>query len=89
MIKIEHSKLFWTTLVGKDWGKCKITKIGHSKSFWTTLVGKGGKKCKMSKIEHSNLFWTNLVGKVQNNQNWTFQIILNLFGRKRLEKSAK
>ena len=29
MTKIEHSKSFWTTLIGKHWEKCKMTKIGH------------------------------------------------------------
>ena len=63
MIKIRHSKSFWTTLVGKDWKMCEMTKIEHSKSFLTTLMGKDWKKCEMTKIEHSKLFWTTLVGK--------------------------
>ena len=37
MAKIGHSKLFWTTLVGKYW---KTAKIGHSESIQTTSVGK-------------------------------------------------
>ena len=55
-IKIGHSQSFWTTLVGKDWKKCKIIKIEHSKSFWTTLVGKDWEKCAITKIEHSKSF---------------------------------
>ena len=52
---IDHSKLFWTTLVGKDWKKCEMTKIRHSKSIWTTLVGKDWEKCKMAKVRHSEI----------------------------------
>ena len=44
MIKIEHSKSFWTTLVGKDGEKFEMIKIEHSKSFWTILVGKDEEK---------------------------------------------
>ena len=53
IIKIEHSKLFWTTLVGKDWEKCEMTKIGCSESFWNTLVEKDWIKCEIIKIGHS------------------------------------
>ena len=34
-IKIGHSQSFWTTLVGKDWEKCEMTKLGHYESFLT------------------------------------------------------
>ena len=30
-IKIGHSESFWTTLVGKDWKMCRMTKIECSK----------------------------------------------------------
>ena len=71
--------------------QCEMIKIGHSKSFWTTLVGKDGKKCRITKIEHVlNHIHTTLVGKrsekVQNEQNCAFQIILNHFDGKQLEK---
>ena len=52
MTKIEHSKSFWTTLIGKHWDKCKMTKIGHSQSFQNTWIAKDGEKSKMIKIEH-------------------------------------
>ena len=35
MIKIEHSKLFSTTLVGKNGKRCRMTKIMCSKWFYT------------------------------------------------------
>ena len=63
MTKIGCCESFWTTLVGKDREKCKMTIIGHSKSFWTMLVGKDWDKCGMTKNGHSESFWTTLVGK--------------------------
>ena len=31
MIEIEHSKSFWTTLVGKHEEKCEMIEVRHSK----------------------------------------------------------
>ena len=62
MIKIGHSKSFWTTLVGKDGEKCEMIKIGHSKLFWTTLVGKDGKSAEQPKLGVLNDF-THFGGK--------------------------
>ena len=41
MTKIEHSKSFWTTLVGKDWEKCEIN---HNWAFSITLDHFSGKR---------------------------------------------
>ena len=88
-IKIEHSKSFWTTLVGKDWEKCEMTKIGCSEWFYTTLVGKDWKMLKWQKLGILNLldhFGGKRIGKSVKWSNWAFQIILDHFVEKDWER---
>ena len=73
MAKIGHSKLFWTTLVGKYWKSCKMAKSGQLEN-----IGK------LAKIAHSELFWTTLLGKMeklQNSENWTTLVLWENIGK--------
>ena len=64
MSKIDCSESFWTTLVGKDWKKCKLNKIGHSKSFFISLVGKSAEQLKLSVyIIYFISLWYKKIGK--------------------------
>ena len=63
MMKIEHSKLFWTTLVGKDWEKCEITKIGPFQIIFDHFGGKRWEKVQNNWTQpeiNLNSVWTQL-----------------------------
>ena len=63
MAKIGLSKSFWTTLVRKDWKKCRTIKIGGFESFQTTLVLKEGDKCEMTKFGQFQIISDHFGGK--------------------------
>ena len=60
MTEIRHSESFWTTLVEKDWKKCKMVKIEHSESFqtsWWEKMGKSAEQPKLGVLNHFGPLW--------------------------------
>ena len=83
---LNHSGPLWWENIGTSAKWSKLNILNDFGPLWWEKIGKGVKWSKLSIPNHFGPLWWEKMGKVENNQNWAFQIILDHFGRKRLEK---